>query len=218
MKLIKFTSILLCFFMITAMFAGCNAPDGNKTDVSKNDTGENISVIPEEVSTQESEVLEKIEPWGMDEDWDFLKGWPVHQYHLCGIPNTGWDPYYINYPNELIYLLDTHREHETLFHVGVIAFDPEETKMEYPGGKDFKRIKFEFDAWLKAGNIPLEYCENGFFHGDLSRNDVKKLIAYGQERGFHLFFSLHRNEECLEGKNIYDCDWCNIEWNKGFSG
>mgnify|MGYP006386312895 CR=1 FL=1 len=27
MKLIKFTSILLCFLMITAMFAGCDTPE-----------------------------------------------------------------------------------------------------------------------------------------------------------------------------------------------
>jgi len=30
------------------MFAGCDTPEGNKTDVSKNDTGENISEISEE--------------------------------------------------------------------------------------------------------------------------------------------------------------------------
>ena len=212
MKLIKFTSILLCFLMVAAMFAGCDTPEESKADITES----NISDVSEEVSAQESEVLIAIESWGMDEDWDFLKGWPVHQYHLCGIPNTGWDPCYINYPDEFIYLLETHREHETLFHVGVIAYNPGETKMEYPVGKDFKRIKFEFDAWLKAGNIPLEYYNNGVFHGDLSKNDIEKIIEHAEKCGIHLFFDIHRNEECLEGKNIYDCDWCNIEWNKGF--
>ena len=48
MKLIKYTSVLLCFLMVAAMFACCDTPEGNKVDVSKNDTGENISEISEE--------------------------------------------------------------------------------------------------------------------------------------------------------------------------
>lgn len=62
MKLIKFTSILLCFLMLTVMFAGCNAPDGNKADVTSKDSllqnSEDISeTVSEEISEEVSEQL-----------------------------------------------------------------------------------------------------------------------------------------------------------------
>ncbi|MBR2915830.1 MAG: hypothetical protein IKC06_08540 [Clostridia bacterium] len=205
MKLIKFTSILLCFIMIAAMFAGCDTPEESKADVTES----NISDVSEEVSRQENEVLIAIESWGMDEDWDFLKGWPVHRCYFSGVVVQG--NYYINYTESFFRVLksDAHRDSEILFHVGVVAFNILETDLKSPAVNDFKRIKFEFDAWLKAGNIPLEYYDNGVFHGDLSKNDIEKIIEYAEKCGIHLFFDIHQNEECLEGKNIYDCDWCN---------
>ena len=36
MKLIKFTSILLCFLMLTAMFAGCDTPEESNADIGDN--------------------------------------------------------------------------------------------------------------------------------------------------------------------------------------
>ncbi len=38
MKLIKFTSVLLCFLMVAAVFAGCNTPEESKSDTSSNDS------------------------------------------------------------------------------------------------------------------------------------------------------------------------------------
>ena len=62
MNLIKFTSILLCFLMVAAVFAGCNAPEESKADTSSKDpllnTSENISeTVSEEVSKDNLEQL-----------------------------------------------------------------------------------------------------------------------------------------------------------------
>ena len=62
MKLIKFTSILLCFLMVAAVFAGCNAPEESKADTSSKDpllnTSENISeTVSEEISEEISEEV-----------------------------------------------------------------------------------------------------------------------------------------------------------------
>ena len=47
MKLIKFTSILLCFLMVAAVFADCDTPEESKSDTNSKDshlsTSENIS-------------------------------------------------------------------------------------------------------------------------------------------------------------------------------
>ena len=65
MKLIKFTSILLCFLMVAAVFAGCNAPEESKADTSSKDpllnTSENISeTVSEEISEEVSEEVSQV--------------------------------------------------------------------------------------------------------------------------------------------------------------
>ena len=62
MKPIKFTSILLCFLMVAAVFAGCDTPEESKGDVnSKDTTSQNAENISETVSEEISEeVLEEV--------------------------------------------------------------------------------------------------------------------------------------------------------------
>ena len=67
MKLIKFTSILLCLVLLVSVFAGCDTPEESKTDVTSKDSllntsedvSENVSEeISEEVSEEVSQVLD----------------------------------------------------------------------------------------------------------------------------------------------------------------
>ena len=219
MKLIKFTSILLCFLMFTAMFASCNAPNGNKVDVSKNDTGENASVIPEEVSTQESEVLEKIEPWGTDYDWDFLKGWPIHHDYVRGTFSNTWDPY-PNYDTSFHDKMKYHEIYNVLLHVSMGAYYPGEFDGDIEKAEN--RYNFadeeEIREWLKAGNIPLEiqsFDVEGvgnirLFCGYLSFADVEKLIEYSEEYGYFLYFGavdINENDDMTD--EMFDCPYCN---------
>ena len=101
MKLIKFTSILLCFLMVAAVFAGCDTPEESKADVSSKDSllqnSEDISeTVSEEVLEEVSEVLEFIIIDKRDERdfWDdlsvvlyrddtykyYFSGSPMHEY------------------------------------------------------------------------------------------------------------------------------------------
>lgn len=62
MKLIKFISILLCFIMVVAVFAGCDTPEESKSDTSSKDsllhTSEEISeTVSEEISVDVSEEV-----------------------------------------------------------------------------------------------------------------------------------------------------------------
>ena len=219
MKLIKFTSILLCFLMIAAMFASCTAPDGNKTNVSKNDTGENASEVPEEVSPQESETAEKIEPWGTDYDWDFLKGWPIHHDYVRGTFNNTWEPY-PNYSTEFHDKMKYHEQYDVLLHIAMVAhytgvYDGDDEKIE--NKYNFADEK-EISAWLKAGNIPLEiqsFDVEGvgnirFFCGYLSFADIEKLIEYSEEYGYFLHFeAIHINENDDMTDEMFDCPYCN---------
>ena len=56
MKLIKLTSVLLCFLMIAAVFAGCDTPEESKADVNSKDT---TSQIVEDISETVSEEVSK---------------------------------------------------------------------------------------------------------------------------------------------------------------
>ena len=56
MKLIKLTSVLLCFLMIAAVFAGCDTPEESKADVNSKDT---TSQIVEDISEEVSEEVSK---------------------------------------------------------------------------------------------------------------------------------------------------------------
>ena len=101
MKLIKFTSVLLCFLMVAAVFAGCDTPEESKSDTSSKDpllnTSEDISeTVSEEVLEEVSEVLEFIivdkrgEKEGFDDAEDLFyedenyryvfEAWPMHEY------------------------------------------------------------------------------------------------------------------------------------------
>ncbi len=221
MKPIKITSILLCIILLISVFAGCNAPDGNKTDVSKNDTGENASVIPEEVSPQESETAEKIEPWGTDYDWDFLKGWQQHSDNYG--TEIGYSPVdRLHYNALCLSVFAGHSEFETLIHVRMLAYYAD----EYDPSSDSKEDKYNFadeaeiSKWLKAGNIPLEietfkidHIEGidslNAFCGYLSGADVDKLVEYGTEAGYYLHFEIPINysSEVVEG--MFVCPHCN---------
>ena len=60
MKLIKFTSVLLCFLMVAAVFASCDTPEESKGDVnSKDTTSQNAENISETVSEEISEEVSK---------------------------------------------------------------------------------------------------------------------------------------------------------------
>ena len=56
MKLIKFTSVLLCFLMVAAVFASCDTPEESKGDVNSKDT---TSQIVEDISEEVSEEVSK---------------------------------------------------------------------------------------------------------------------------------------------------------------
>ena len=62
MKLIKFTSILLCFLMAVSVFAGCDTPEESKSDTSSKDsllhTSDDISETVSEENSEE--VLEEV--------------------------------------------------------------------------------------------------------------------------------------------------------------
>ena len=212
MKLIKFTSILLCFVMIVTVFAGCDTPEESKGYVSEN----NISEVSEEVSAQESEVTEKIEPWGTDEDWDFLKGWKVHGEFEPLLVNAV-DEQHPHYSNLFKAIKETHEQAncEILIHVHILAFDLEEVKLQHPSVNAKQTDVQEVLCWFEAGNVPVKY-ENGVLHGDLSYGDVEKIIEYGKEAGYQLFFINYgvrpsTVKECLEGKDIFECPSCNNE-------
>ena len=101
MKLIKYTSVLLCFLMVAAVFAGCNAPEESKADTSSKDpllnTSEDISeAVLEEISEDVSQVLgfvivdkrDEMEYWDdaieilyRDETYEYaFPGRPMHEY------------------------------------------------------------------------------------------------------------------------------------------
>ncbi|MBQ5842802.1 MAG: hypothetical protein IIW63_06595 [Clostridia bacterium] len=69
MKLIKLTSVLLCFLMIAAVFAGCDTPEESKADVNSKDSllqnSEDISeTVSEEVSEQLTFIIEDRTEYG----------------------------------------------------------------------------------------------------------------------------------------------------------
>ena len=99
MKPIKITSILLCFLMIAAMFAGCDTPEESKADVNSKDTTsqsvEDISeTVSEEVSAEVSEITvvaienrynkdhinDALEPFYHDDEWVYSFGNPISGY------------------------------------------------------------------------------------------------------------------------------------------
>lgn len=219
MKLIKINSILLCLVLLVSVLAGCNAPDGNKTDISKNDTGENISVIPEEVSPQESEISKKTEPWGADEDWDYLKGWSIHHDYVRGTFTNFWCPY-PNFSYDFYDKMKYHEQYDVLLHIAMGAYYSD----EYDASDEKVENKYNFadeeeiSEWLKAGNIPLEiqsFDVEGvgnirLFCGYLSFADVEKLIEYSEEYGYFLYFeAIHINENDDMTDEMFDCPYCN---------
>ena len=101
MKLIKFTSILLCIILLVSIFTGCDTPEESKSDTSSKDpllqNSEDISeTVSEEVLEEVSEVLEFIIIDKRDERdfWDdlsvvlyrddtykyYFSGSPMHEY------------------------------------------------------------------------------------------------------------------------------------------
>lgn len=101
MKLIKFTSILLCIILLVSVFTGCDTPEESKTDVTSKDSllqnSEDISeTVSEEVLEEVSEVLEfiiidkrderdfwddAIETFYRDDTYEYcFSGSPMHEY------------------------------------------------------------------------------------------------------------------------------------------
>lgn len=216
MKLIKFTSVLLCFLMLTAMFAGCDTPEESKADISES----NISEVSEEVSRQESEVTEKIEPWGTDYDWDFLKGWQRHSNNIKSGYFNSWEPY-PNYSSAFESSMNIHKGIEVLVH---IAMSPYYVNPDNPIDKA-EKAKFpcdigEMQKWLEAGGIPLEYQTIRYFdvHGNeqaaraffgyLSFADVEKLIEYAEKNGYYLYFSFVPSNSTAADDNTFNCPKC----------
>lgn len=205
MKLIKIVCVFLCHIFALSLFFGCNAPATSKVDVSKNEAS--------------SPVKNEAASWGTDEDWDFLKGRKVH---------GEFEPLLVNaveeqnphYDNLFKAIMETHEQkgYEFLIHVQITAFDLEEAKLQYPFTENAKQIDAqELLCWFEAGNIPVKY-ENGVLHGDISYNDMKKIIEYGKEAGYQLFFSNYCNEtlsnaECLDGKDLFECPFCDNDEN-----
>lgn len=205
MKLIKIVCVFLCLIFSLSLFFGCNAPTTSKVDVSKN-----------EVS---SPVKNEATSWGAEEDWDFLKGWKVH---------GEFEPLLVNaveeqnphYDNLFKAIMETHEQkgYEFLIHVQITAFALEEAKLQYPFTENAKQIDAqELLCWFEAGNIPVKF-ENGVLHGDISYNDMKKIIEYGKEAGYQLFF-INRGVEpsavkdCIEGKILFECPFCDNDEN-----
>jgi len=96
MKPIKYASILLCFLMITAVFAGCDTPEESKADITSKDsllnTSEDISeTVSEEVSAEVTEttvvaienryskefINEALEPFYHDDEWVYSFANPI---------------------------------------------------------------------------------------------------------------------------------------------
>ena len=210
MKLYKFTIVFLCFLIVAVVFTSCNASEGSEDAAIENGTSTNPS------SSVENEVLNKIAPWGTGEDWDFHKGWKVH---------GEFEPLLVNaieeqnphYDNLFKAIMETHEQkgYEFLIHVQITAFDLEEAKLQYPTANAKQIDAQELLCWFEAGNVPVKY-ENGVLHGDLSYGDVEKIIEYGKEAGYQLFFINYgvrpsAVKECLEGKDIFECPSCNNE-------
>ena len=97
MKLIKFTSVLLCFLMVAAVFAGCDTPEESKSDTSSKDSllqnSEDISeAVSEEVSQvlgfvivdkrgEQSEWNDTVDTFYTDEDYKYsFPNWDMHKY------------------------------------------------------------------------------------------------------------------------------------------
>ena len=213
MKLIKFTSILLCIVLLVSVIASCTAPDGNKTDASKNDTGENVSVIPEEVSPQESETAEDMEQWqtwSYGYEWDFLEDLPVHYDVVLPQGANAWEPY-PHYSTRFADCMGVHNhflgDAKYIVRLTVVAYDYRETqgKKPEPGAK--RCDPDDLYKWLKAGFIPTER-EDDVIHIDVSYNDMEQLIECGFEAGFHLVLALYESDERLEGKEVFEGSVC----------
>lgn len=92
MKPIKFTSILLCFLMVAAVFAGCDTPEESKSDTSSKDSLlQNSEDVSETVSEEISEITvaaienrydkdtinEALEPFYHDDEWVYSFANPI---------------------------------------------------------------------------------------------------------------------------------------------
>ncbi len=206
MKQTKFICLLLCIILTGSLFAGCNTAAESKNDVSENSVDENLSSPTENEAT----------PWGAEEDWDFLKGWKVHGEFEPLLVNAV-DEQHPHYSNLFKAIKETHEQAncEILIHVHILAFDLEEVKLQHPSVNAKQTDVQEVLCWFEAGNVPVKY-ENGVLHGDLSYGDVEKIIEYGKEAGYQLFFINYgvrpsTVKECLEGKDIFECPSCNNE-------
>lgn len=99
MKLIKFTSILLCIILLVSVFAGCDTPEESKSDTSSKDpllnTSEDVSeTVSEEVSAEVTEttvvaienrydkdtINDTLEPFYHDDEWVYSFANPISGY------------------------------------------------------------------------------------------------------------------------------------------
>ena len=108
MKLIKFTSVLLCFLMVAAVFAGCDTPEENKSDTSSKDTllhtSDDISeTVSEEISEEISEEVSE----EVSQVLDFVI---VDYRDTHGFPDLAIDAFYTD--DEYIYFFGYYGMHE----------------------------------------------------------------------------------------------------------
>ena len=80
MKLIKFTSILLCIILLVFVFAGCDTPEESMSDTSSKDsllnTSEDISeTVSEEISEEVSEDVSQVLGFVIVDKRDEMEGW-----------------------------------------------------------------------------------------------------------------------------------------------
>lgn len=97
MKLIKFTSVLLCIILLVSVFTGCDTPEESKSDTSSKDSllqnSEDTSeAVSEEVSQalgfvivdkrgEQSEWNDTVDTFYADEDYTYLfPNWDMHEY------------------------------------------------------------------------------------------------------------------------------------------
>ena len=101
MKLIKFTSILLCIILLVSVFAGCDTPEESKSDTSSKDSllqnSEDISeTVSEEISEEVSEEVSQalgfviVDKRGEQSDWnDIVDTFYTDEDYKYSFPN--WD-------------------------------------------------------------------------------------------------------------------------------
>lgn len=207
MKLIKFTSLLLCFVFAVVVFSGCNNAYSEKNQVSENSTESS-----EPAAVSEGEEIEKLEAWGTEYDWDFLKKWPVHSDCFPEVWSNQTN--FAHYGHLTGHILVQHSYEvtkcETLLHVQIefYYYNGEAPSPDLPDQLE-RCDSDEIISWLAAGNIPLEKNGATVFEGYVSSDDVEKLIEYGKAAGYYLYVTVPIDYDAKTEDGMFVCPHCN---------